>query len=61
MDGTHRSSGIDGIKDILSNLPLTFLFASALSLPGIHAIADRWYRFVALRRRVSALGRMDEA
>ncbi|MBI4522972.1 MAG: HTTM domain-containing protein [Deltaproteobacteria bacterium] len=61
MDGTHRSSGIDGIKDILGNLPLTFLFASALSLPGVRAIGDLSYRLVARRRITCALGRMGES
>jgi hypothetical protein len=55
--GTYRSSGIDGIEDILSSLPLTLFVAPVLGLPVIRSLGDRVYRFVALRRRNCAIER----
>ena len=42
--------GIDAVRSIAIRMPLTFLPALLLWLPGAYHLGDRAYRFVAARR-----------
>jgi predicted DCC family thiol-disulfide oxidoreductase YuxK len=50
-DGVRLHGGIDAVREILKNLPVGFLWAQALALPGIRWLGMRAYRAVARRRR----------
>ena len=49
--GGRVLGGFDAVREILCNLPVTFLLAPLLSLPGIRDLGHRAYRAVAARRR----------
>jgi predicted DCC family thiol-disulfide oxidoreductase YuxK len=50
-DGARLYGGIDAVREILKNLPVGFLWAQALALPGIRWLGVRAYRAIARRRR----------
>ena len=49
-DGRRVYGGFDAVREILKYLPVGFLWAQALALPGIRWIGVRAYRAVARRR-----------
>jgi predicted DCC family thiol-disulfide oxidoreductase YuxK len=49
-DGRRVHGGIDAVREILKNLPVGFLWAQALAVPGIRWMGIRAYRAVARRR-----------
>jgi predicted DCC family thiol-disulfide oxidoreductase YuxK len=49
--GGRVLGGFDAVREILCNLPATFLLAPLLSLPGIRDLGHRAYRAVAMRRK----------
>lgn len=50
IDGRERSAGFEAVRRILGLLPVTYLVAPFLGLPGVRHLGDRLYRRVAVRR-----------
>lgn len=49
-DGRRVYGGVDAVREILMNLPVGYLWAQALALPGVRWVGARAYKAVARRR-----------
>jgi hypothetical protein len=53
IDAGRRSSGFEAVRRILGVLPLAYLVAPFLGVPGVRRLGGWWYRRTARRRRCS--------
>ena len=60
-DGARVYGGIDAVREILKYVPIGFLWAQALALPGVRWIGRQAYRAVARRRMCLTVGTRSRA
>jgi len=53
IDAGQRSSGFEAVRRILGVLPLAYLVAPFLGVPGVRRLGGWWYRRTAQRRHCS--------